>query len=235
MEESSILSFKILFLDTTENGPLMLQEFFFILSRLNFFSPPFHKKKKKIRERKREQDKASKTPPVFWGTKIPFDHIRTTSGKVHTRLGIFCRWSHNQLKPKKLTRHPVFTSTAKIPALTWSWASKPAHPCQMPRQVVLLSTDSSSVTWSFLYYCGLGWTHHRLEHQQTTLKAPNKPFPPQPLFCICDSGICCRSAHPEICFNKISAYYMWSQLLTSHKPSLKAILGLPMKSPWSPC
>lgn len=60
MEESSILSFKILFLDTTENGPLMLQEIFFILSRLNFFSPPFHKKKKRSgrgRESKTRQAK----------------------------------------------------------------------------------------------------------------------------------------------------------------------------------
>lgn len=53
------------FLDTAKNAPLMLQEIIFILSRLNFFLPSFSQKK--IRERKRWQERASKTPPVFFG------------------------------------------------------------------------------------------------------------------------------------------------------------------------
>lgn len=51
---------------------------------------------------------------------------------------------------------------------------------------------------------------HSLEHQQKTSKSPqNWTRPPTFLFCICDIVVFfCQSAHPEMCFNNISAYYM---------------------------
>lgn len=144
------------FLDTAENAPLMLQEIIFILSRLNFFLPSFSQKKNQ--EEKEMAREGKQNTSCFLGE--PQSYL-TISGQPQEKHipgwecfagGVIIDWN-----PKKLAWHPVFRSRAKIPALTWSWAS------QLPRQVVLLSTTSSSVTRSLLHYCELGWTHHHLE------------------------------------------------------------------------
>lgn len=87
MEKSSILWFKILFLDTTENAPLTLQGIIFILSRLNIFYPSFSqkKKKKKIRERKRWQ---AKRLLLFGGATILFDNLRRSTYQVGNVLQV---------------------------------------------------------------------------------------------------------------------------------------------------
>lgn len=113
---------------------------------LIFFSPPFHKKRSgRERDGKRGQ---AKHLLFFGGATILFDHIRTTSGKAHTRLGMFCRWSHNRLKPKKARLASCFQKQGQDSCFDLI-LSKPAAKagCSVINHQQLCDTISSSLLW----------------------------------------------------------------------------------------
>lgn len=143
MEKSSILWFKILFLDTTENAPLTLQGIIFILSRLNIFYPSFSQKKKKKRSGRERDGKQN----AFCFLGEPRSCL-TTSGEAHTRLGMFCRWSHNRLKPKKARLASCLQKQGQDSCFDLI-LSKPAAKagCSVINQQRLCDTISSSLLW----------------------------------------------------------------------------------------
>lgn len=102
---------------------------------------------------------------------------------IDVSLGIFCRWSYKSTEKwnKKISWHPSFPDTAKIPALTWSrrregvQAVPPTHWDARGVCFLLSATGGYELTVREIIYLLLLWVRSSAPRFGTTIKDKNPP------------------------------------------------------------